>query len=197
MSPSKTGGSPIIGYIIEKLEIKHKEDIDEKYTISSNWLLHDHVDRYTLDYRLRNLNSENIYSIRVAAENIAGIGDFSKINEPVQAKNLFSRPDPPMGPIALSNLTRETVDASWHAPKQNGGSPVTSYFVEKRDIKENIWIKIARIDPDIRTLKIFNLVEGYEYELRVCAENEYGMSSPLVSEKFKPLRFYGTFCKYK
>ena len=197
MSPSKTGGSPIIGYIIEKLEIKHKEHIDEKNTISSNWLLHDHVDRYTLDYRLSNLNSENIYSIRVAAENIAGIGDFSKITEPVQAKNMFSRPDPPMGPITLSNLTRETVDASWHAPKQNGGSPVTSYFVEKRDIKENIWIKIARIDPDIRTLKIFNLVEGNEYELRVCAENEYGMSSPLVSEKFKPLRFYGTFCKYK
>ena len=197
MSPAKTGGSPITVYIIEKSEIKSsmsklKEgDKEETYTVTSSWLLQDRVDRYTLDYKLKNLNVGSMYSIRVAAENIAGIGNFTEITEPIIAKNLFSQPDPPTGPITLSNMTRETVDASWHAPKHNGGSPVSSYFVEKRDIKENIWIKIARIDPDIRTLKIFNLVEGNEYEIRVCAENEYGMSSPLVSEKFKPLRLYG------
>jgi titin len=196
MSPSKTGGSPILGYVIEKAEIKsslgklNEQDKEEAYTITSNWYVHDRVDRYTLDYRLKNLNVGSLYSIRVAAENIAGVGNYTEITEPVVAKNLFSVPDAPTGPIVVSNITRETVDVSWHAPKHNGGSPVSSYFVEKRDIKENIWIKVARIDPDIRTLEIFNLVEGNEYELRVSAENEHGMSSPLVSEKFKPLRLY-------
>jgi titin len=197
MSPSKTGGSPITGYVIERSEIvssllkpedRTKED---SYVVTSKWVRHDTVDRYTLDYKLKNLTVGGMYSIRVAAENLAGIGDYAEIEEPVVAKNLFSKPDAPTGPILLTNMTRETVDASWHAPKHNGGSPITSYFVEKRDIKENIWIKIARIDPDIRTLRIFNLVEGNEYELRVCAENEHGMSEPLVSEKFKPLRLYG------
>jgi len=197
MSPAKTGGSPIVGYIIEKAEIKSslskikEDDKDETYTVTSSWSIHDRVDRYTLDYKLKHLNVGSLYSIRVAAENVAGTGNYAEIVEPVLAKNLYSVPDAPTGPISLSNMTRETVDASWHAPKHNGGSPVTSYFVEKRDIKENIWIKVARIDPDIRTLKIFNLVEGNEYELRVSAENEYGMSSPLISEKFKPLRLYG------
>jgi titin len=88
-------------------------------------------------------------------------------------------------------MTRETVDISWHQPKSNGGSPLLSYFIEKRDLCDNIWIKIARIDPDIRTLKIYNLVEGHDYLFRVSAENEYGRSDPLTSDKFRPLRTYG------
>lgn len=201
-SPSKTGGSPILGYIIEKCEIisafikssdaaATDKDSEKTYTVSSRWVRYDYVDRYTLDCKLKNLTVGGLYSVRVAAENVAGIGPFAEIREAITAKNLFSRPEPPIGPLKISNITRETCDASWHAPKYNGGSPVLSYFIEKRDIKENIWIKIARVDPDIRTLKIFNLVEGHEYELRVSAENEYGKSDPLTSDKFKPLRIFG------
>lgn len=199
MSPSKTGGANITDYVIEKCEIisafvksDADKDSDKTYTVSARWVHHDTVDRYTLDCKLKNLTLGGLYSVRVCAENIAGRGPFAEIKEPVTARNLYSRPDAPEGPLRISNITRETCDASWHAPKYNGGSPVLSYFVEKRDIKENIWIKIARIDPDIRTLKIFNLVEGHEYEIRVSAENEYGKSDPLVSEKFKPLRVFGT-----
>jgi hypothetical protein len=201
-SPSKTGGSPILGYIIEKCEIisafikssdaaATDKDSEKTYTVSSRWVRYDYVDRYTLDCKLKNLTVGGLYSVRVAAENVAGMGPFAEIREAITAKNLFSRPEPPIGPLKITNITRETCDASWHAPKYNGGSPVLSYFIEKRDIKENIWIKIARVDPDIRTLKIFNLVEGHEYELRVSAENEYGKSDPLTSDKFKPLRIFG------
>jgi predicted phage tail protein len=199
MSPSKTGGSPITGYIIEKAEIvsnlskftsKLRED-EDIYAISSRWVKHDTVDRYTLDHKLTHLNVGSLYSIRVAAENAVGVGKFAEILEPVIAKNLYSRPGPPTGPITITNITRETVDASWAPPVDCGGAPVRSYFIEKRDLTEKIWIKIARVDPDIRTLKIYNLVEGREYQLRVCAENEYGMSDPLVSDKFKPMRIFG------
>jgi hypothetical protein len=197
MSPSNTGGSPIIGYIIEKSELVSamerldKRSSEETYTVTTNWMLHQSVDRYTLDCRLKNLKVGGLYSIRVAAENLAGTGKFAEIIEPVFAKNLFSRPDPPVGPIEFSNMTRETVDISWHQSKYNGGSPILSYFIEKRDVRENIWIKIARIDSDIRVLKIFNLVEGHEYVFRVSAENEHGMSDPLESDKFRPNRNYG------
>lgn len=198
ISPSKTGGSPITGYVIEKCEIisafiksETDKESDKTYTVSSRWVRHETVDRYTLDCKLKNLTLGGLYSVRVAAENIAGMGPYAEIKEPVTARNQFSRPEPPVGPLRITNITRETCDASWHAPKYNGGSPVLSYFVEKRDIRENIWIKVARIDPDMRSLKIFNLVEGHEYELRVSAENEYGKSDPLVSDKFKPLRVFG------
>jgi len=83
------------------------------------------------------------------------------------------------------------VDASWQPPRHNGGSPLLSYFVEKRELKENIWIKVARIDAEETSLKIINVVEAHKYEIRVSAENEYGKSEPLVSDVTKPLRLYG------
>jgi hypothetical protein len=196
MSPYKTGGTPITGYIIEKTEIistiekQNKKSMEESYKITSKWILHDSVDRYTLDYKLKNLKVGALYSIRVAAVNLSGTGKFIEIAEPIIAKNLHTKPEPPIGPIEFSNMTRETVDIAWHHPKNHGSSPVHSYFIEKRDIKDKIWIKIARIDPDIRVLKIFNLVEGNEYIFRVSAENEYGISDSLESDKFKPSRNY-------
>lgn len=193
MSPTKTGGAPITDYIIEKCDILSikSESRDSDFSVSTKWLRVETVDRYTLDYKLKGLTIGGLYSIRVAAENSAGVGKYAEISEAVTARNRFSCPGAPVGPILLSNITRETVDASWHAPRNNGGSPLLSYFVEKRDLADPIWIKVARIDPDIRTLKIINLVEGHEYEIRVCAENEYGKSEPLVSDKFKPLRKFG------
>ena len=133
-----------------------------------------------------------MYSIRVAAENISGTGKFAELSESVYAKNSDTVPESPIGPIQFSNMSRETVDISWHHPKNNGGSAIQSYFIEKKDLKENIWIKIARIDPDIRVLKIFNLVEGNSYIFRVSAENVHGKSLPLESDKFKPSRNYET-----
>lgn len=195
-SPSKTGGSPITGYVIERQEIVSnavaKEGKDED---TYSWWLHETVDRYTLDYTLSGLTIGAMYSVRVAAQNSVGLGQYAEINHPVEAKNAYSVPDMPTGPIIITNITRETCDASWHAPKHDGGAPLSSYFLEKKDLHDSFWIKIARIDPDVRTLKIFNLVEGYDYQLRVSAENIHGMSEPLVSGKFRPLRIHGKFTK--
>lgn len=185
MSPEQTGNAPITDYVIERCEIKYDE------TDTYKWITHDIVDRYTLDYRLKNLVVGGVYSVRVAAKNSAGIGAYAEIREQVTARNMYSVPDAPTGPIIFTNITRETVDAHWNEPRSNGGSPLLSYFIEKRDLSETIWIKVARIDSDIKTLKIINLVEGHDYLLRVSAENEYGKSEPLVSARFRPLRLYG------
>ena len=81
---------------------------------------------------------------------------------------------------------------SWMAPTEDSESPVTGYFIEKCDLNMlNCWIKVARVDYDVRSLKIMNLIEGHEYMIRVYAENEHGKSLPLESDKFKPLRIYG------
>ena len=176
----------LLNYIIEKCEIK----TDDEYF---KWTTHDIVDRYTLEYKLKNLVIGGLYSIRVAAKNCGCIGKYAEIREQVLARNMHSVPDAPTGPIIFTNMTRETVDASWHEPKNNGGSPLLSYFIEKRDLSETIWIKVARIDADIKTLKIINLVEGRDYLLRVSAENEFGKSMPLTSSEFKPLRLYGNY----
>ena len=123
--------------------------------------------------------------------NAAGLSKNAEIREPVVARALYSPPDAPQGPLLLTNITRETVDATWQAPRYDGGSPLLSYYVEKRDLRENIWIKVARIDAEQTSLKIINVVEAHKYEIRVSAENEYGKSEPLTSEPIKPLRIFG------
>jgi len=189
MSPEVTGGSPITEYHIYRCEIR--EDADANDELSCRWIRHEIVDRYTLDYKFKNLNVGGKYNIRVVAHNSAGLGKSAEIRHPVIARCLYSVPDAPVGPIIFTNITRETVDASWRPPRYNGGSPLLSYFVEKRELSENIWIKVARIDAEETTLKIINVVESHKYEIRVTAENEHGKSEPLTSEIIKPLRLYG------
>ena len=101
-------------------------------------------------------------------------------------------PNSPPNPVIVSNITRETADCTWMTPKCNG-IPITSYLIEKSDLGTKHWIKVARVDSDVRTLKIINLIEGHEYIVRVSAENEFGKSLPSESDKFKPSRIFGIF----
>lgn len=151
------------------------------------------VDSNVFSYQLKDLHVGGLYSVRVAALNSSFTGKYNVIKDHVVAKSKYSVPSAPSGPIIFTNITRETVDATWGEPTSIGSSPLLSYFVEKRDLTDLIWIKVARIDADIRTLKITNLIEGHSYQLRVTAENEFGKSEPLTSVTFRPLRIFGKY----
>ena len=62
MSPEETGGSPITEYHIYRSEIIHSDlivregETNELVEIASRWIRHEIVDRYTLDYKFKNLN---------------------------------------------------------------------------------------------------------------------------------------------
>ena len=49
--------------------------------------------------------------------------------------HFLAPPEQPSAPFLISNLTRETVDVTWMAPKDQGGAPIESYFIEKRDLE--------------------------------------------------------------
>ncbi len=176
------------------------------------WIQYDEVNSWTFEYTIKNLKVGGMYSVRVAAENTVGRSAFTEISEPIIAKDMYCKyyntlifsltkrltdflrtapPGQPLPPIILSNVTRETADITWMAPKDQGGAAIESYFIEKRDLTTPHWIKVARVDADVRTLKIINLIEGHEYQIRISAENKFGKSLALESGKFKPLRAYG------
>uniref|UniRef100_A0A0N5D1Z0 non-specific serine/threonine protein kinase n=1 Tax=Thelazia callipaeda TaxID=103827 RepID=A0A0N5D1Z0_THECL len=91
------------------------------------------------------------------------------------------RPSPPKGPIEVTEVTKESCVLHWQPPDDDGGSPITNYIVEKRDLQSNTWTPTLIFIPG-STVMIPKLNEGHQYEFRVMAENAYGKSDPLNTD---------------
>ena len=94
----------------------------------------------------------------------------------------------------------DSITIAWDAPASDGGKPVTSYIVERRDAKRSNWVKIGTTDAEQLSFKAANLFEGSSYYFRlvfdasrkwciifqlsaalfrVFAENSIGVSEPI------------------
>lgn len=51
---------------------------------------------------------------------------------------LLDKPGPPEGPLEASDMTPETCSLSWKPPKDDGGSSITNYVVEKQDANSQV-----------------------------------------------------------
>lgn len=74
----------------------------------------------------------------------------------------------------MTNITKINAELKWQAPSSDGGSPITNYVVEKRDVRRKAW---QTVDTTIKELKytVTPLNEGSLYVFRVAAENAVGM----------------------
>jgi len=78
--------------------------------------------------------------------------------------------------------TPTAIKLQWKAPKDDGGSRIERYVLEKRPKGSNKWSKCpGHIDPDETEATAKNLDEGQEYDFRVVAVNKEGESEPLVT----------------
>lgn len=65
----------------------------------------------------------------------------------------------------------------WEAPDHDGGSPITGYQVEKREVSRKTWVKVMAGLQD-QEYTITDVVEGKEYLFRVIACNKCGPGEP-------------------
>lgn len=70
---------------------------------------------------------------------------------------------------------------SWHAPSDNGGSPILHYVIEKMDLSRGIWSD-AGMSTGL-SHEITRLVHKKEYYFRVKAVNAIGESDALETTK--------------
>lgn len=89
-------------------------------------------------------------------------------------------PDKPSQPgeIDTVNVTKSAIAIRWQAPECDGGKPVLGYWVEYRKSIESTWKKSNKQRLKEKTFTMPGLAEATEYEFRVFAENETGMSRP-------------------
>ena len=91
-------------------------------------------------------------------------------------------------PSAPQNLRGTEVDASyitlaWDIPATDGGSALTGYVIEKKDMKRADYVFLANVDAATLQYKATKLFEGSEYLFRVFAENPAGLSKPCELDK--------------
>lgn len=75
------------------------------------------------------------------------------------------------------------VSLAWEEPESDGGSKITGYVVERRDIKRKTWI-LATDRADSCEYTVTGLQKGgVEYLFRVSAKNRVGTGEPVVTDK--------------
>nr|XP_039274072.1 titin-like [Styela clava] len=86
----------------------------------------------------------------------------------------------PSSPIHLTvtEVTSSSVSLIWSEPEEDGGSPITKFLVEKRDIKRKMWQSVSD-DVEDTEITVNKLIEGSSYLFRVSCENRVGLSQPV------------------
>jgi len=106
--------------------------------------------------------------------------------------NILDVPGPPTGPIEFDDIDSNSVTISWKTPKDNGGSEITGYVIEKKDLDHaGGWVPAVNyVAPNIKTQKVPRLLEGNRYEFRVFAVNAQGRGAPTTSDEAMPQAQY-------
>ena len=178
--PKDDGGSEIQYYQVEKMDMENMRwvPVAEANTTSAH---------------VGHLIEGHDYQFRVRAVNKQGESQPLTGMDTITAKDPFAKPDKPGTPVA-TDWDKDHVDLEWTPPKKDGGSPITSYIIEKRP-RFGQWEKAAEIPGNQTSGRVPDLTEGQEYEFRVIAVNKGGPGEP--SEASAPIVAKPRFSKSK
>ncbi|KAJ8977333.1 hypothetical protein NQ317_018615 [Molorchus minor] len=164
--PNNDGGSRIQGYKLEYRDIH-----DAHWQSASDYLIKEtHFDLF-------NMTSGHEYEFRVRAKNAAGFSKPSASSSKFKLKGKFNVPAPPQNPKVV-NVGKGYVDLTWEAPTSDGGSRITGYIIEKREIGSPLWTKCNDYNVTDNNYTVLNLTDRSEYEFRIYAVNAAGRSEP-------------------
>ncbi|XP_028921932.1 myomesin-1 isoform X1 [Ornithorhynchus anatinus] len=191
--PAVDGGSPILGYFIDKCEVG-----------TSTWSQCNDTPVKFARFPVTGLIEGRSYIFRVRAVNKTGISRPSRVSEPVAAldpadrSRLKTRPSAPWtgqiivteeepaegvvpGPptdLTVTEATRSYVVLSWKPPGQRGHEGIM-YFVEKCVADTENWQRVnTEIPVKSPRFALFDLVEGNSYRFRVRCSNSAGVGEP-------------------
>lgn len=94
---------------------------------------------------------------------------------------LFSTevPSAPQGPLRAADITKDSITLSWQPPKDDGGSPLTGYILDKLDLQWGGWKRATKVPPTATSTTLTGLIKGHDYNFRIYAENRVGVSEPI------------------
>eukprot|EP00092_Neocalanus_flemingeri_P076019 GFUD01094257.1.p1 GENE.GFUD01094257.1~~GFUD01094257.1.p1 ORF type:complete len:1559 (+),score=423.64 GFUD01094257.1:143-4819(+) len=100
---------------------------------------------------------------------------------------VLAPPLKPTGPIEVSKVNPTGCHLMWTKPKDDGGSTISGYSIEKKDVEKDYWNPCGKIAGKMVTVMreieydITDLVENFVYVFRVSAFNAIGEGEPLMT----------------
>ena len=87
----------------------------------------------------------------------------------------------PRPPLEALGMTDTSLTLKWTEPESDGGSPITHYLVERRELGKKAWQKCGESSEVM--LEITSLKKEVSYHFRVFAWNAVGASPPFSPEE--------------
>ncbi|CAH1785273.1 unnamed protein product [Owenia fusiformis] len=168
--PKDDGGSKILHYIVERQEVGKPY-----WTTVSSFCKDTNCD-------VQGLYEDKEYLFRVAAVNENGEGTWLDAPNSIIAKLPFDAPGQPGDPT-VTGVGGNFVSLEWEKPKSDGGGRIKGYFIEKRDAGAENWNRVNMNPHPAPIFNVSNLIEDREYEFRVFAVNEAGVSKPSMASR--------------
>ncbi|KAM9352827.1 neural cell adhesion molecule 1 [Symphorus nematophorus] len=163
-TPPISGGTPITSYILQWRQ-SAAEKWNEISVPTSGPLTITKLKQYT------------VYSVRLAALNAVGVGQFSDTHT-VRTQGI-REPDSPV----LSVDKKKVEKNSFSVPLtqlEDGGIPLQHFHVRYRQNKEGTEWKEIQLPSDTDSISLKDLSFGSEYQLEVTAVNAKGSSIPAM-----------------
>ncbi len=79
--------------------------------------------------------------------------------------------------MRISEVTKNSVSLVWQKPPFDGGSKITGYMVERRDVPNGRWTKANFTNVIDTNFTVSGLTQDQAYEFRIFAKNAVGSIS--------------------
>ncbi|XP_068196190.1 immunoglobulin-like and fibronectin type III domain-containing protein 1 [Antennarius striatus] len=100
--------------------------------------------------------------------------------EAVSQLTVLDKPTPPLGPAEVTESSATRIEFRWRPPKDDGGSSVISYLLERQQVGRNTWKKLEET-PGV-DYRDTDVEHGRKYRYRVRALTAEGASEPMETD---------------
>merc|ERR1712071_225006 len=119
---------------------------------------------------VKNTTRKDWGNYKIVAKNPAGTKHLSV---PVNVRDISG----PVEDLKLKEIDHSHAVLAWHLPADDGGCQIKGYYVQKRDMNMNAWLKVDTVQKP--TIDIINVLENNTYVFKVSVLNECGKSEPV------------------